>query len=229
MFPTRTPSIYSRAETVSDAVVHIAGVLAALIAAPVLVTLAALQIGDPRTVTAIAVYGICLVAMLACSAVYHLAPAPQWKGFLRRIDQSVIYLKIAGTYTPFAVLSGTSAGLFLTGLWGAALASAALIIFGPAGLKWGSLVLYLAIGWVGFAAGWPLFATMSPAGFALIAAGGGLYTFGVTFFLWERLPFHTTIWHVAVLMASAILYAAVLVELRHSASALPAAVIGTMS
>jgi hemolysin III len=138
---------------------------------------------------------------------------PARKDFLRRIDQSAIYFKIAGTYTPFAVLSGSQAALFLTGIWGAALAGASLILFGPARLKRPSLLLYLAIGWAGIGLGQPFFAALSPSGFALILAGGCIYTLGVLFFLWERLPFHITIWHAFVLAATALLYAAVLIEI----------------
>ncbi len=215
----RVPMIYSRAELVSDAAVHVAGIIAALIAVPVLVTLAAVWFGDAGTVAAAVVYGVSLIGMLACSALNNMARLPAWKDLLRRIDQSAIYVKIAGSYTPFAVLTGTHAGFFLTGLWGAALAGASLRLFSPARLKWASIVLYLAIGWAGALLGAPLLAELTPTGLALILVAGGLYTTGVVFFLWEQLPFHNTIWHVFVLAASFVLYAAVLVELWGRAAA----------
>ena len=81
--------------------------------------------------------------MFACSAIYNLVSLPGRKDLLRRIDQSAIYVKIAGSYTPFAVLTGTHAGFFLTGVWGTALAGASLILFGPTPLKWASILLYL--------------------------------------------------------------------------------------
>jgi hemolysin III len=216
----RVPSIYSRAELRSDAAVHLAGILSALVAVPVLVTLAAVWFGDAGTVIAALVYGASLIAMLICSAVYNMVHRPGWKDLLRRIDQSAIYLKIAGTYTPFAVLTGTHAGFFLAGVWGAALAGASLILFSRSRLRWPSLALYLGIGWAGALLGGPMLAGLSSAGFALILAGGGLYTLGVVFFLWERLPFHNTIWHAFVLLASFVLYAAVVVELWGRAPAL---------
>ena len=80
-------------------------------------------------------------------------------------------------------------------------------------MKWSSLALYLGIGWAGAVIGGPLVEGLSPAGLALILAAGSTYTLGVVFFLWERLPFHNTIWHVFVLAASFLLYAALLVEL----------------
>ena len=121
-------------------------------------------------------------------------------------------MKIAGSYTPLAVLTGTHAGFFLAGLWGAALAGASLIIFSPARLKWASMLSISARLGRGDLRR-PDVAALTPTGFALILAAGVLYTLGVVFFLWERLPFHNTIWHVFVLAATFVLYAAVLVEL----------------
>ena len=100
---------------------------------PVLITLAAVWFGDATTVIAAVVYGVSLLAMLVCSAVYNMTPRPAWKDLLRRLDQSAIYVKIAGTYTPFAVLTGSHAGFFLAGVWGAAIAGASLILFSPTG------------------------------------------------------------------------------------------------
>jgi hemolysin III len=221
MLGSRPSNVYTRAERLSDAAVHVTGVLSALLAAPVLITLSAVWLGDRGFVIATMVYAFSLIGMLTCSAVYHMLPAPQWKNRLRRIDQSVIYLKIAGTYTPFAVLAG-GAGLFLAAIWSAAVAGAAMILFGPEWLRRPSLLLYLAIGWVGVVAGQPLFAGMSQTGFALLLAGGCLYTFGIFFFLWERLPFHNTIWHICVLAATALLYSAILAELWSRSAGLDA-------
>ena len=77
---------YTRAERVSDAVVHGAGLLIALMAAPVLVTLAALRVRDAALVAAATIYGATLVGMLAASAAYHLTPAPAWRDRLRRLE-----------------------------------------------------------------------------------------------------------------------------------------------
>ena len=209
----RVPTTYSRAEILSDAAVHAVGIVSALIAAPVLVTLAAVWFGDPTTVAAAAIYGLSLVAMFACSAIYNLVSLPAWKDVLRRLDQSAIYVKIAGSYTPFAVLTGTHAGFFLAGIWGTAVLGASLIILSPGPLKWASITLYLGLGWAAAVIGGPMLAALTPTGFALIVAAGSIYTVGLCFFLWERLPFHNTIWHVFVLAASFVLYAAVLLEL----------------
>ncbi|HRW14000.1 hemolysin III family protein [Amaricoccus sp.] len=219
MLPKREPMVYTRTELVSDAVVHVAGLASALIAAPVLVVLACLWFGDFGTVTATTIYAISLVAMLACSAIYNTVTRPGWGDLLRRLDQSAIYMKIAGTYTPFAVLTGTHAGPFLAGIWGASLTGASMILFGPARWKRPSFVLYLVIGWAGMLFGGPLISGLSPAGLALILVGGTLYSIGLVFLLWERLPHHNTVWHVFVLVATALVYSAILVELSGRAAA----------
>lgn len=209
----RESAAYSRAEIISDAVVHATAILAALIAVPVLVTLAAVWVGDARTITALVVYGATLIAMLCCSAIYNFVTWPGRHDSFRRMDQSAIYLKIAGAYTPFAVLTGTSAGLFLLGVWAVALGGVTMILFGPPRPRWPALALYLLLGWAGVLVGQQMITALTPAGRDLVLLAGGLYSFGLVFFLWERLRFHNTIWHVFVVTASGLIYAAVVLEL----------------
>lgn len=208
----RVPPDYSRAEYISDAVIHISGIALALIGGPVLVTLAAVWIGEAGIVTALAVYVVTMVAMLSCSALYNMILRDGWSDRLRRIDQSAIYLKIAGTYTPFVALSGAHAGWFLAAVWSVAIGGASLILFARRRLRAVSIALYLGLGWAGIAWGAEFITGLSTAGFVLVLAGGLLYTVGVVFLLWERLPFHNTIWHVFVLAATGVVYAALTVE-----------------
>jgi hemolysin III len=209
----REPAVYSRAEQLSDAAVHAVGLLAALVGVVVLLTIAALWFGETRVLLAAGLYGLTLIGMFVCSAMYNISPPPAWRDTFRRVDQSAIYMKIAGSYTPFAVLSGPQVGYFLAGVWSAALIGVSLILFGSERMRRPALALYLGIGWAGLFAGQPLVASLSPIGFTLILSAGIVYTAGVVFYLWERLPFHNTIWHVFVLMASFVLYAALVVEL----------------
>jgi hemolysin III len=202
---------YSRAEYLSDAVVHVAGLAAVTGAVPVLIVLTALLRGDAASVAGVSIYGGALILMILCSALYNMVERPDWSWLLRRLDHSAIYLKIAGTYTPFTLISGHGLGL-TAGLWGAALAGVGLKVVSPERFRWAALALYLAMGWAGVLAGGAMLATLPGAVVALMVVGGLLYTAGVAFYLWERLLFHNTIWHVFVLAASLVFYAAVTVQ-----------------
>ncbi len=208
-------TVYSRAEKISDAVVHVTGLAMVLMAVPVLIVVTALFRGDAASVTGVSVYGGALLLMILCSGLYNigetsgLGAAKEW--LLRRLDHAAIFVKIAGTYTPFTLLSGH--GLALTaGVWAAALAGVVLKAISPERFKWLALALYLGMGWAGAVAGGALFAALPGPVLVLMAVGGGLYTLGVVFYLWRGLPFHYTIWHVLVLAASFVFYAAVMVQ-----------------
>ncbi|MFC3571360.1 PAQR family membrane homeostasis protein TrhA [Paracoccus simplex] len=200
---------YSRAERISDGVVHVIGVVLALAAVPALIALTVASGAGAAAVVGAAVYGTTLILMLAFSALYNMIDNPRWTGLLRRLDHSAIYMKIAGTYTPFTLLSGGQASGLLAGLWAAAALGLSLKIIAPARLKWLALALYLAMGWAGLYAGGAMLAELPAGVLALMLTGGGLYTVGVLFFLFERLPFHNTIWHVFVLGGSVIFFIAV--------------------
>jgi hemolysin III len=207
---------YSRAEVLSDAVVHGVGLISVVGLVPALIWWVATTAGDATTITVTTIYGVCFVLMILASALYNLVPDPRWAGPLKRLDHSAIYLKIAGTYTPFVVLSGQ--GVWLAGwIWGAAVAGLGLKIVAPDRFRWVGLALYLGMGWVGMIAGASIFAALSPLVVGLMLTGGILYTVGVVFYLWQTLHFHYTIWHVFVLAASLVFYAAVAVQVATSA------------
>lgn len=213
MTPVRAPlhRVPSRAERLSDAVVHVAGLATVIGAVPVLIVLAAVVNGDTPAVIGASVYGATLILMILCSALYNMIRHPDWTALLRRLDHGAIYLKIAGTYTPFALISGQ--GIALTALlWVAAAVGITLKAISPARFRWTGLALYLGMGWAGVVAGGDMLAAVPPGVAGLMLAGGLLYTVGVVFYLWESLPFQTAIWHVFVLAASMLFYAAVTVQ-----------------
>jgi hemolysin III len=200
--------VYTRTEYLSDAVVHVAGLALALMAVPALIVAAALLRGDAPALVGTAVYGAALILMLGCSALYNIVVRPDWAWLLKRLDHSAIYMKIAGTYTPFTLITGQ--GLALTAwLWVAALLGVGLKVANPHRFRWAGLALYLGMGWGGVLAGGAMLASLPGPVVALMVAGGLLYTLGVLFYLWERLPYHNTIWHVFVLAASAVFFGAV--------------------
>ena len=202
---------YTRAELRSDAIVHIIGLSAVVVAVPVLICVTALVRGDAAAMVGASIYGATLVAMLVCSALYNMVRRPGWTAVLRRLDHSAIYLKIAGTYTPFTLMSGR--GLALTAiLWIAAAGGTMLKMLAPLRFRWLGLALYVGMGWAGIFAGGALFAGLATPVVILIGIGGMLYTIGIVWYLWERIPHHNTIWHVFVLAASMVFYAAVTVQ-----------------
>lgn len=200
--------VYSRAERASDMIVHLAAIVLALAAVPVLITLTVIWRGDAAGIVGVSVYGGTLLLMLTASLLYNHLPAPHWTGFLRRLDMSAIHLKIAGTYTPFALLSGSGLGL-LTAIWSAA-AGATLVTMIRRHLPAGAAVLMcLCSGWVVVVGGRDLLGSLPLSATVLMLLGGLLYSVGTPFLLASRLRFHNTIWHVMVVAASIVFFVAV--------------------
>jgi hemolysin III len=203
------PRAYTAAERVADGSIHILGVAASLVGATALM-IAALKL-PPASIASIAIYGFGLVAVFACSAAYNLATEARLKAILRRFDHAAIYVKIAGTYTPFAMVKmGDAAGFaLLGGVWAITAFGATAKLLWPGRLVRTSYVLYLAQGWAIVAAFGPFASAVSGRVLLLLVVGGSLYTLGVIFHLWERLPYHTAIWHAFVVAASACHFAAI--------------------
>ena len=208
---------YSRAEILSDRVIHISGVIVALISVPVLLFVTAHRRGDFLALFGISVYSATLLAMILCSALYNLMGEGRWSWLLRRLDHAAIFAKIAGTYTPFMLLTGDGAPWLLTGLWGAALTGIGLKAASPEKFHRLAICLYLAMGWAGLLAGGAFLTVLSTPVLVLILLGGGLYTLGVAFYLFDRLPFHYTIWHFLVLTATMMIYSAVTLQVVQTA------------
>lgn len=200
--------VYGRGALRADRIVHGTGLLAGPIAAAALIAVAASQ-RNTGPIAGIAVYALCLLAMIVASASYNLArPSPR-KEWLRRFDHAAIFLLIAGTYTPFAFLNAGGIGA-LALVWIAAAGGVALKLAFPRRFETLSTGLYLLLGWTVLAALWSLTAWLPTATIVLLLAGGLLYSVGVLFHLATRLPGHNAIWHGFVLAAASCHYAAVL-------------------
>lgn len=207
--PPSTYPAYARSERIADGVIHALGVTFALAGAIMLITLA-IRHADSGRALAVAVYGLALMGTFVASACYHMTPWEHVRPTLRRIDHAAIYLKIAGTFTPLAVLvNGAFAWTLLAVIWILALLGAASRVFFWREPGWRGLALYLGLGWLGVLLLHPLAATLPPPALLLTAIGGGLYTLGVVFFAWESLKFSNAIWHAFVLAASCCLFAAI--------------------
>ncbi|HWA47057.1 MAG TPA: hemolysin III family protein [Dongiaceae bacterium] len=202
----------STAELAADKFIHVIGVSASIPAALALVTLS-LQSGDLLKLTAILLYAAGLLAMLSCSAIYNLVREHWCRPVLRRCDHAAIFAMIAGSYTPFTLLSwddGWSIGLTAI-IWGLALIGMALKFWMPSrGLRTLTVAPYLLLGWIGLSAIFPLLTTLGPQTFSLIVLGGLFYSVGVLFHVWDSLPFQNAIWHGFVLAGAATHYVAIL-------------------
>ena len=212
MFPQ-----YSLGERVADGTIHVVGVAASFVALIVLLVIGIRNEADTTLMVAgLAVYGIALVATFGFSAGYHLVVRPKLKEILRRLDHAAIFLMIAGTYTPFVLIKMDNAwGLgLLAAVWGVAAIGIAIKLFAPRFLDGLSTALYLVQGWAVLAAWEPLHAALPAGVLTLLMAGGVLYTVGVVFHLWNRLPYQNAIWHGFVLSAASCHYAAVIGVVR---------------
>jgi hemolysin III len=197
-------------ELAADRVIHGVGICLGVIGAIVLVWLTAIE-GHPGDLVPILIYSAGLLAMLGCSAAYNVFHTSGRREWLRRFDHAAIFAMIAGTYTPFTTRLGSSWASGLTAvIWTVAAIGIALKLWQPRRIETISILLYLALGWIGLAAAGPFMAALDARTLALLALGGIVYTAGVVFHLWHRLPYQNAIWHGFVLVAAGMHYLAVL-------------------
>lgn len=193
-----------------NSLTHLAGTVLAAIGAPLLIVLAA-RSGDAWKTVSFAIYGAALFLLYGTSTLYHSLRG-RAKRILRKLDHCSIYVLIAGTYTPFALVTLRGAwGWTLFGLaWGlAALGIAQEFVFGK-GRRRLSVLIYVVMGWMGVAALRPLAAGLGPFGLAWLLAGGLLYTGGIVFYLLdERVRHFHGVWHLFVLAGSAAHFVAI--------------------
>ena len=187
------------------------GAVLAAAGAAALVVLAARQ-GDPWKIVSFSIYGAMLFGLYAVSTLYH-STRGRVKDVFRKLDHCSIYLLIAGTYTPFTLVTLRGAwGWSLFGvIWGLAAVGITQEAWLAKGARIFSLVIYVLMGWLAVIAVGPLVAALTPAGFAWLAAGGLLYTGGIVFYaLDEKLRHGHGVWHLFVLAGSISHYLAIL-------------------
>ena len=200
---------YSAREILADGIVHGVAIAASLAAGGAVLALAAIYL-EPGIRLALTVYAVTLIAMFSFSMAYNLIPHPPLKPLLRRFDQAAIFLKIAGTYTPLTVMIGSVfSHTMLALIWLAALAGAALKMFGRMHRDRYTIPLYLALGWASVLLVWPMMETLPLVDAVLIIAGGLLYTAGLVFHVWHSLAYQNAIWHGFVAAAAACHFTAV--------------------
>ena len=194
-----------------NASTHLMGTVLAAAGTAALVVLAA-RLGDPWKIVSFSIYGFMLFALYALSTLYH-STRGKLKRVFQKLDHCSIYLLIAGTYTPFTLVTLRSTwgwSLFWV-IWGLAVLGIAQEAWLGKGARVLSVVIYVLMGWLSVIAIKPLIAALTPAGFAWLAAGGLFYTGGIIFYALDaKLRHGHGIWHLFVLAGSASHYLAIL-------------------
>jgi hemolysin III len=208
---TATHRVQSAGEEFANTLSHGAGAALAAAGCAVLITLAALG-GDPYRVVSLSIYGASLFLVFLSSTLYHGLPYPWLRPWLHLFDHVAIYLLIAGTYTPFALvtLRGPWGWSLFGAIWG--IAAFGIVFRVVSGLRFKNLAtaLYALMGWGGMVVAVPLVSRLPADASWLLLAGGLSYTAGIAFFVWERLPYHHLVWHLLVLLGAGLHFAAVL-------------------
>lgn len=199
----RPPKFYSLGEEIANAVTHGVGALLA-VTALVLMIVRAVRADDTWSLAAGIVYGSSLILLYTASTLYHSFPWPRVKAVMQKLDHTAIYLLIAGTYTPFALVTLRGPwGWTIFGLvWG--LAAAGIVFELAFRHRWHrlSLVFYIGLGWLAVVAAKPLQESLPGMGLALLLAGGLFYSGGAFFYANRKLVWNHAIWHVFVLAGS---------------------------
>ncbi|MGQ0585684.1 MAG: PAQR family membrane homeostasis protein TrhA [Gammaproteobacteria bacterium] len=206
--------LYTAGEEIAHALTHGLGIVLAIAGLTVMVARATLY-GNAWHIVGAAIFGATLVLMYTASTLYHSIPAatlPRTKKILRIVDHSSIYLLIAGTYTPFTLvtLNGPWGWALFAWTWGLALGGVVFKVFATGKFEKLSLAIYLGMGWCIVVAIKPLLDTLATGGLVLMLLGGLSYTGGVAFYVLDHKKYFHAIWHAFVLAGSVLQYFAVL-------------------
>lgn len=194
-----------------NSISHLVGAAAAIAGSAVLVVYAAAE-GDGWKVVSFSIYGTTLFLLYLFSTLYHWFRG-RAKTVFRILDHQAIYLLIAGTYTPFSLvtLRGGAGWSLFGAIWAAAVSGIVLDAFPQKGRRVLPVFIYVAMGWLALVALNPLLDALRPGGFAWLLAGGILYTSGVVFFVMSHwYPWAHGAWHLFVLAGSVSHYFAIL-------------------
>lgn len=203
---------YSFAEEVANAVTHGIAALLSIAALVVMLWYTVTRSGDTNAIVSASIFGSAMIILYTASTLYHAVPVGRLKQILQVFDHGAIYLMIAGSYTPFCLVSlkGPVGWTLCAVVWSIALFG---MIFQPLLMKradWLNCILYLLLGWCVVLVIKPLIATLATTGLWLLVAGGIVYSVGVVFYLCEKIPFNHAIWHLFVLAGTALQFFSVL-------------------
>ncbi len=196
-------TVYTPAEERLNVISHGAGLLFSA-AAFVLLMLRAFQFGGPREQIASAVFGLCLILLYSASTIYHGAAKGPRKEKLQVVDHAAIYFLIAGTYTPYTMitLQGRTGWAFFAVIWALALCGVTLKLFFTGKYEIILTLMYILMGWIIIFALGPLRENLAPAGVILLFAGGIAYTLGAVVYGIKAVKYNHAVFHCFVLAGS---------------------------
>jgi len=211
MHESQTSDQYSYLEEIINSITHGIGALISLGGLVLLIVFSAMY-GNLNHIISCTIFGIALVLLYTASTLYHSFQRPNLKHLFKIFDHSCIYILIAGTYTPFLLVTirGFTGWSMLIILWSLTVIGVLFKIFFVHRFKIISTIAYILMGWIIIFAIKPLFHTLPGGGLALLISGGLAYTFGTIFYAWNKLPFNHAIWHLFVLAGSACHFFAVM-------------------
>ncbi len=192
---------YSQSEELANSLTHGVGMLLGIVGLILLLVRALEQQADALTITSMAIYGSSIIVLFLASTLYHAIPHPKAKRWLKTFDHCAIYLLIAGSYTPFLLVSlrtSLAIGLMIV-IWTIALIGILMKVAFIHRFKRLSLTTYLVMGWLSLIVIYQLAITLEIGGLTLLAVGGLIYSLGVIFYVSKRIPFNHAIWHGFVL------------------------------
>ncbi len=213
----KTLERYTVSEEIANGVSHLAAAVLSVIGTYFLVRIALEKSSVLYLVSAL-VYGLSMILLFVFSGLLHLLPAGKAKNVLSYFDQFSIFLMIAGTYTPFALLAlkGRASWIVLAVEWILAVFGIVLKAFDKEEIEGSSksifIVIYLIMGWAFVIAWRQFYLALGMDGLLMVLAAGLLYTSGIIFYRWHSLKFHHLIWHLFVVAAAAIFYYVILTK-----------------
>ena len=190
-------------EEIANSISHGVGAGLSIAALSILIVMAARH-GDAWRIVSFSIYGSTLVLLYLASTFYHIFSNSSVRRVFHVFDHSAIFLLIAGSYTPFCLVTIRGGwGWSIFGIvWGIAVLGIVFKAFFTGRFNIVSTILYLLMGWIIVIAIKPLLGSLPAGGFIWLGLGGGCYTAGIIFFAWKKLPFGHFIWHLFVLGGS---------------------------
>ncbi len=209
------PPSASLGEEIASSITHGVGAVLSLAGTALLLHRAVAGGGTALHLASFSLYGFTLFLLHLSSTLYHALRPPRAKKLFWIFDHCSIYLLIAGTYTPFLLLSlwGRWGATLLVTIWGLSVVGIVFKSLFIGRLRRASVVLYVVMGWLIVVAARELWLKVPHPALVYVAAGGLAYTAGIVFYGWKRLPYHHAIWHLFVLAGSALHYFAILLYL----------------